>query len=359
VRFWTVDPGDVVVRKTRVFVIDDSPLVRQVLGYLIDRDHGLEVIGSAADGAAAWERIKELAPDVLTLDADIPQMDGLSFLEKVMQSHPVRTLMVSEQAGRGSETTLRALEIGAVDYLARPPLDSHASLQDFARELGAKIRAAAAARLRMPVRVPAPPAPPPAPFLEAVAGPPDRIVVIGASTGGAEALRAVLKALPAGSPGVAVVQHMPEPFTRSFAERLDRVCNVRVREAKSGDAIVPGHVLLAPANRHMRIRRSGQRFLVELSDGAPVNGFRPAVDVLFLSCARQAGAKGVGVLMTGMGDDGARGLLALREAGGRTIVQDESSCVVFGMPREAIERGAAEIVLPLAKIADAVMRSTV
>jgi len=359
VRVRAVDLIDV-VRKTRVFVIDDSPLVRQVLGYLIERDHGLEVIGSAADGAAAWERIVELDPDVLTLDADMPQMDGLSFLENVMKTHPVRTLMVSEQAGRGSESTLRALELGAVDYLARPPLDAKASLQEFARELGAKIRSAAAARLRMPVRLPAPPPPPPpASVVEAVQGSPDRVVVMGASTGGAEALRAVLKALPAGSPGIAVVQHMPEPFARSFAERLDKVCNVRVREAKNGDAIVQGHVLLAPANRHMRIRRAGQRYVVELSDGAPVNGFRPAVDVLFLSCARQAGANGVGVLMTGMGDDGARGLLALREAGGRTIVQDESSCVVFGMPREAIERGAAEIVLPLAKIADAVMRSTV
>ncbi len=347
--------------KTRVFVIDDSPLVRQVLGYLIERDHGLEVIGSAADGTAAWERIKELDPDVLTLDADMPQMDGLSFLEKVMKTHPVRTLMVSVEASRGSEATLRALERGAVDYLARPPLDAKSGFQDFARQLGAKIRSAAAARLRMPVRLPAPPppAPPAAPIVEAVQGSADRVVVIGASTGGAEALRAVLKSLPAGSPGIAVVQHMPEPFARSFAERLDRVCNVRVREAKNGDAIVPGQVLLAPANRHMRIRRSGQRFVVELSDGAPVNGFRPAVDVLFLSAARQAGANGTGVLMTGMGDDGARGLLALREAGGRTIVQDESSCVVFGMPREAIERGAAEIVVPLAKIADAVMRSTV
>jgi two-component system chemotaxis response regulator CheB len=283
-----------------------------------------------------------------------------------MKSHPVRTIMVSTQTERGRETTLRALELGAIDYITKPMLDDRtAGLHEFARELSAKIRTAASARLRLPARAPsAPPlAPAPAPAA-APAAPkalgargPERVVVMGASTGGTEALRDVLRSLPADSPGVAVVQHMPEAFTRSFAERLDRICRVRVREAKNGDAIVAGHVLIAPGNQHMRIRRTGSRYFVEVYDGAPVNGFRPSVDVLFHSCARQAGASGIGVLMTGMGDDGARGLLALRDAGGRTIVQDESSCVVFGMPREAIERGAAEVVVPLARIADAVMRA--
>jgi len=343
--------------KVRVFVIDDSALTRQVLGYLIERDSSLEVIGSAADGIAAWEKLKELSPDVLTLDVEMPRMDGLTFLEKIMKSHPIRTVMVSSRTERGCDATLRALELGAVDYILKPELEAGAGLQDFARELAAKIKAAATARMRLPVRMATPPPVPPMPPGAQAPRATDRIVVMGASTGGTEALKEVLRALPADSPGVAVVQHMPEAFTRSFAERLDRICSVKVREAKNGDALQQGQVLIAPGNHHMRVRRAGMRYIVEVAaEGAPVNGFRPSVDVLFHSCARQAAQNGIGVLMTGMGDDGARGLLALREAGGRTIVQDESSCVVFGMPREAIERGAAELIVPLGKIADAVLR---
>lgn len=341
--------------KTRVLVIDDSALTRQVLGYLIERDGGLEVVGKASDGISAWESIKELSPDVITLDVEMPRMDGLTFLEKVMKSHPVRTVMVASQTEHGRVTTLRALELGAIDYVTKPELESTAQLGDFAKELSSKIRTAAVARLRRAPR----PAPPPLSIQAAALAAPtaDRVVVMGASTGGTEALKEVLRALPPGSPGVAVVQHMPEAFTRTFAERLDRICQVRVREARNGDPLSVGTVLIAPGNKHIRIRRVGARFIVEVLDGPPVNGFRPSIDVLFKSCARQAGKSGIGVLMTGMGDDGARGLFDMREAGARTIVQDEASCVVFGMPREAIERGAAEVVVPLGKIADAVMRS--
>jgi two-component system, chemotaxis family, protein-glutamate methylesterase/glutaminase len=350
------------LQKTRVLVIDDSALTRQVLGFLIERDRRLEVVGKASDGLSAWESLKELSPDVVTLDVEMPHMDGLTFLAKMMKSHPVRTIMVSSASERGRESTLRALELGAIDYVTKPALDARAHLGDFAKELSAKIRMAAGARLRLPARLHDSSSlkPPPSLAVAAVSTETsERVVVMGASTGGTEALREVLRSLPADAPGVAVVQHMPEAFTRTFAERLDRICEVTVREARNGEPLVPGLVLIAPGNKHIRIRRVARRYFVEVLDGAPVNGFRPSVDVLFKSCARQAGKNGVGVLMTGMGDDGARGLFEMREAGGRTIVQDQASCLVFGMPREAIERGAAEVIVPLDKIADAVMRSVV
>jgi len=339
---------------TRVLVIDDSVSARRILSHLIERDTSLEVVGTAEDGLAAWEKVKELAPDVLTLDVEMPRMDGLRFLEKLMKEAPVRTVMVSSHTERGRETTLRALEMGAIDYIPKPTtLDEHTGLQDFARELSAKIRTAATARLRLPSR---PRQSDPLVPVGSAAHAANKMVVIGASTGGAEALRDVLRCLPAGSPPVVVVQHMPEGFTRTFAERLDKICQVRVREARNGDVAAPGNVLIAPGNQHVRLKRVGTRFLVEVYDATPVKGFRPSVDVLFHSCTREAKANGVGVLMTGMGDDGAKGLKALREAGGRTIVQDESTCVVFGMPREAIEIGAAQHVVPLGRIADAVLR---
>jgi two-component system chemotaxis response regulator CheB len=337
------------VLKTRVLVVDDSALMRGLLTDLLSADPGLEVVGSAADPYAAWDRIKQLSPDVLTLDVEMPRMDGLTFLERLMAHRPLPVVMVSSLTEKNCDTTFRALELGAVDFVTKPKLDVSTGTVALAGELVAKVRAAATARPRPRTRPPAGgprQASAPAGGLRTT----HRVIALGASTGGCEALAAVLGAFPPDAPGTVAVIHMPEGFTRSYAARLDRECAVRVAEARDGDRVLPGHVLIAPGGRHTAVARSGATTVVRVAGGEPVNRHRPSVDVLFDSCARELGANAVGALLTGMGDDGARGLLAMRRAGARTAAQDEATCVVFGMPREAIALGAADDVLPLGRI---------
>ncbi|MBI3637579.1 MAG: chemotaxis response regulator protein-glutamate methylesterase [Candidatus Rokubacteria bacterium] len=339
-------------RRIRVLVIDDSALMRQVLTQMLGADPALEVVGTAPDPLVASEKIKALAPDVLTLDVEMPRMDGLAFLERLMRAQPMPVLMVSSLTEAGCDVTLRALELGAVDFVTKPRLDIRGRMSEIAAEIIDKIKTAATARVR-----PGPPSPPARP---AAPAPPmfrttQAVVMVGASTGGTEALREFLTALPADAPGIVIVQHMPERFTRAFAERLDRLCEVRVKEAEDGDRVLAGHAYIAPGNFHLRVVRDGAQVRARVTSEEPVNRHRPSVDVLFQSAAAALGPNALGVIMTGMGHDGARGLLAMRQAGAHTVAQDEDSCVVFGMPREAIALGAAERVVPLARIADAVL----
>jgi len=340
-------------RRTRVLVVDDSALMRQVLTQILSSDPAIEVVGTAPDPFIARDKIKALAPDVLTLDVEMPRMDGLAFLERLMRAHPMPVVMVSSLTEAGCDVTLRALELGAVDFVTKPRIDVRERIHEVAAEMVEKVKAAAAARIlpRGPAPVTRPPAPRPAGLFRTT----EAVIAAGASTGGTEALREFLSALPADAPGVVVVQHMPERFTRAFAERLDRLCTVRVKEAEDGDRVLAGHVLVAPGSRHLRVVRDGAQVRARVSDDPPVNRHRPSVDVLFHSAAAALGPNAIGVIMTGMGSDGARGLLAMRQAGARTLAQDPDSCVVFGMPREAIALGAAEQVVPLARMADAVL----
>jgi len=336
--------------KVRVLVVDDSALMRQVLSRALAEDPGIEVIGTAPDPYVARDKIKALNPDVLTLDVEMPRMDGLAFLERLMRARPMPVVMVSSLTEAGCEVTLRALELGAVDFVAKPRVNLRERMHEVTGELIEKVKAAAAARVRLRGPHAAPISPRPALYRTT-----DTVIAIGASTGGTEALREVLTALPADSPGVVVVQHMPERFTRAFAERLDGLCTVRVKEAEDGDRVLAGHVLIAPGNFHLRIARDGALVRARISQDPPVNRHRPSVDVLFHTAAETLGPNAVGVIMTGMGSDGARGLLAMRQAGARTVAQDPESCVVFGMPREAIALGAAESVVPLGRIAESVL----
>lgn len=341
----------------RVLVVDDSALMRKIMEEILTRERDIEFVGAAPDPYSAWEKIQRLRPDVLTLDVEMPKMDGLTFLEKLMRAHPIPVVMVSSLTERGCDISLRALELGAVEIVTKPKLDVARGTGGMAAEIVAKVRAAAVARVGLGrSRIP-PSAPPPTvkatrPALSTT----HKIVAIGASTGGTEALREVLAQLPADFPGIAIVQHMPEHFTSAFARRLDGLCRLHVTEARDGDKILPGHALLAPGNSHMEIVRSGADHAVRVFRGEPVNHHRPSVDVLFHSCAASTGANAVGLIMTGMGGDGARGLLAMRQAGARTIAQDESTCVVFGMPKEAIALGAVECIEPLPLISAALHR---
>jgi two-component system chemotaxis response regulator CheB len=338
--------------KIRVLVVDDSALMRQALTALLQRDPRIAVVGTAADPIFAQEKIQALNPDVLTLDVEMPRMDGLTFLEKLMRAHPMPVVMVSSLTETGCETTLRALELGAVDFITKPKLDLRDHLEELAREVSGKIRAAASARVARREPRPIGPTPVPRPGgSPAMIKTTDRLIAVGASTGGTEALKDFLVAMPADAPGILIVQHMPEKFTRSFAERCDQLCTIRVKEAVDGERVLVGHALIAPGNFHMAVQRNGAQYYVSVHSAPPVNRHRPSVDVLFESVAERAGRNAVGVIMTGMGADGARGLLKMREAGARTIAQDESTCVVFGMPKEAIEMGAAEVIVPLPRIA--------
>jgi two-component system chemotaxis response regulator CheB len=337
-----------------VLVVDDSALMRQVLTKALAADPGLEVVGAAADPFAAREKIKALNPDVLTLDVEMPRMDGLAFLERLMRARPMPVVMVSSLTQSGCETTLRALELGAVDFVAKPRVGLSESLDTLTAQVLEKVKAAAVARVR-PARPAAPSAAGPTRSLLGTVATTDILIAIGASTGGTEALREVLTALPADSPGTVVVQHMPEQFTRAFADRLNSLCAVHVKEAAEGDRVLPGHVLIAPGNHHVRVTRDGAAMRVGIRQDEAVNHHRPSVDVLFHSVAAALGKNAIGVIMTGMGSDGARGLLAMREAGASTMAQDEASCVVFGMPKEAIALGAAERVVPLAHMPSAIL----
>jgi len=339
-------------KRIKVLVVDDSAVMRQLLTVILSRDRGIEVVGTAADPYFAREKIRKLEPDVLTLDVEMPRMDGLMFLEKLMRGHPMPVVMVSALTQSGCETTLRALELGAVDFVTKPRLDVAERMGEVADEIIEKVKIAASARL--PIRQFTPP-----PRIQSAALPrtSDLVIAVGASTGGTEALKFFLGAMPADAPGFVIVQHMPELFTRGFAERLDSLCAIRVTEAVDGDRVLPGHALVAPGNHHMRLRRSGANYYVEINGGSPVNHHRASVDVLFNSVAESAGPNAVGIILTGMGSDGARGLLEMKRAGAHTIAQDEASSVVFGMPREAIAAGAVDRVVPLSEIGGAALES--
>jgi two-component system chemotaxis response regulator CheB len=331
----------------RVLVVDDSAVVRKVLTQELSKYDGVEVVGSAMDPYVARQKIVELEPDVLTLDIEMPRMDGLSFLEVLMEHYPLPVVIVSSLAPANSETAIRALQLGAVEVVAKP--GGTFSVPEVGQRLVHAIRSAAQARVRARVMGVTPVA-----QLQRGLRTSHKILAVGASTGGTQAIETVLRGLPGTSPGTVIVQHMPPGFTASFAGRLNQVCEMEVREARDGDAVVPGMALLAPGGYHMVLQRSGARYLVQVKDGPPVHHQRPAVDVLFGSVARQAGKNAVGVLLTGMGADGARGLLEMRERGAHTIAEDEKTCVVFGMPREAIKLGAVDKVVPLGDIAQAV-----
>jgi two-component system chemotaxis response regulator CheB len=345
-------------RKIRVLVVDDSALMRRILSDMLARDPSIEVVGVAPDPYIARDKILRLNPDVLTLDVEMPRMDGLTFLEKLMRARPMPVVMVSSLTLNGAETTLRALELGAVDFVSKPQLDLLERMPEAIPEIVEKIKAAASAKLRTTPRVPAsqkreaPTPGSPSAMLKTT----QRVIAVGASTGGTEAIREFLMDLPADAPGVVIVQHMPEKFTKAFAMRCNSLCTIQVKEAEDGDRLLQGHALIAPGNYHMKLCRDGASYYVRIEQGPPVNRHRPSVDVLFHATAEVAGSNAVGVILTGMGDDGARGLLAMKEAGAQTIAQDESSCVVFGMPKEAIRLGAVEKVLPLTQISATVLQ---
>lgn len=341
--------------KIRVLTIDDSALMRQILAKLLARDPDIEVVGAAPDPIIARQKIKDLNPDVVTLDVEMPRMDGLTFLEQLMARHPMPVVMVSSLTEAGCETTLRALELGAVDFFTKPKLDVQAGVEEHAQELIAKIKAAAAARLTRPAFPRAKQSAPAA--SSAMLKTTNMVIAIGASTGGTEAVKEILSALPPDMPPVLVTQHMPERFTRSWASRLNALSQLSVTEARDGDSVLPGHALIAPGNYHMELVRNGARYSVRITQDQPVNRHRPSVDVMFDSVARYAGRNAIGVILTGMGADGANGLLAMKQAGAYTIAQDESTCVVFGMPKEAIRRGGVDCVLPLHEIAGHVLAS--
>ena len=341
----------------RVLVVDDSAVVRKVLTDELSKYPDIDVVGSAMDPFVAREKIIQLKPDVLTLDIEMPRMDGLSFLAKLMKHHPIPVVVVSSLTPRNSDAAVRALSLGAIDVVCKP--GSSYSVPDVGRQLVRSIRAAAAADLARFARGPQASGPPEAaaPSVLSQIQTTHRVIAIGASTGGTQAIEAVLTRFPAHAPGTVMVQHMPEGFTASFAQRLNQLCAMEVREARDGDAVVPGIALLAPGNRHMVLERSGARYQVRIKDGPPVHHQRPAVDVLFQSVARCAGRNATGAILTGMGADGAKGLLLMRESGAYTVAQDEKSCVVYGMPREAVRLGAAVDVLPLSRIAGAVLEA--
>ncbi len=347
------------MKRIRVLIVDDSALMRQLLTQILSSDPEIEVVGAAADPVAARDKIRALRPDVLTLDVEMPKQDGITFLSQLMASTPMPVVMVSSLTERGGEITLRALELGAVDFVTKPKIDLTRGTATVGSEIVNKVKAAARSRPRVRKTAVAPSTPIVGPAVSGVRlRTTQRIVVIGSSTGGTEALREILTRLPPDSPPIVVVQHMPPVFTRQFAERLDGLCKVRVKEAKSGDALVTGHVLIAPGGEcHLEIVRSGAAYGVVLVPGAPVGHHRPSVDVMFDSCARAAGANATGVILTGMGSDGAKGLLAMRRAGASTLAEDESTCVVFGMPKEAIAAGGVEQIVPLDRMAIAILRA--
>lgn len=348
----------------RVLIVDDSASVRQTLDAVLSDAPDIRVMATASDPFVAVKRIHEEMPDVIILDVEMPRMDGLTFLRRIMAQKPIPVIICSTLTEEGSQMLLESLEAGAVDVLPKPRIDTKHFLQESRTHICDAVRAAAMARLRGPrpparkveekltadVMMPAPVA------TRAMTQTTEKVICIGASTGGTESLREVLEGLPYDSPAIVIVQHMPERFTAAFAKRLDGLCKVDVKEAEEGDAVYPGRVLIAPGNRHTLLTRSGARYHVNVKDGPLVSRHRPSVDVLFRSAAQYAGGNAVGILMTGMGDDGARGLLEMRKAGAFTIAQDEETSVVFGMPKEAIQRGAAMRVLPLQSLAAEILR---
>ena len=363
-------------RKVRVLIVDDSATVRQTLAAVLESDPQIEVIGVASDPFVAARRIRDEVPDVITLDVEMPRMDGITFLRKLMAQHPVPVVMCSSLVESGTETLMQALEAGAVDIVLKPKVGVAEHLMESRIRICDAVKAAASAKVSGARRPPVAIArsiheperkltadamlPPPKASTagKAMARTTETIVCIGASTGGTEALRAVLETLPPDSPGIVIVQHMPEKFTASFAKRLDSLCAVSVKEAEDGDTVLRGRVLIAPGNKHTLLERSGARYYVSVKDGPLVSRHRPSVDVLFRSAARSAGSNAVGVIMTGMGDDGARGMDEMKQAGAFTIAQDEATSIVFGMPKEAIARGCVDRVAPLQQIAAEILKAS-
>jgi len=346
----------------RVLIVDDSAVVRQTLNELLTADPQIKVVGMAADPFIAAKIIEEDIPDVITLDIEMPRMDGLTFLQKIMLQHPIPVVICSSLAVEGSETALRALEYGAVDIITKPKLGTKQFLEESRILVCDIVKAAAAANVKKRSSLSSVVQPKLSADVimakatsNAMVQTTEKVVIVGASTGGTEALKTFLEALPLDSPGIVIVQHMPENFTTSFAKRLDGICRISVKEAEDGDSVIRGRALIAPGNFHTLLKRSGARYYVEVKEGPLVSRHRPSVDVLFRSAARYAGKNAVGVIMTGMGDDGAKGMLELKEAGAYNIAQDEHSCVVFGMPHEAIKLGGVDKVLPLENIAGNVL----
>lgn len=339
----------------KVLIVDDSAIVRQILTRELSKFNDIEIVGSAMDPYVARDKIVKLKPDVITLDLEMPRMDGLSFLAKLMKHYPMPVVVVSSLTPKNSETALKAMDLGAVEVLCKP--GSAYSTQDVSRSLVNAIRQAASARInpKAPALPPSSPETEPPAALASVRAT-HKVVAIGASTGGTKAIEMVLREMPPASPGIVIVQHMPEKFTTAFAQRLNDICRIEVKEAQDHDQVVPGRALVAPGNRHMVLSRSGAQYMVRIKDGPPVHYQRPSVNVLFQSMAKHAGKNGLGVILTGMGGDGATGLLAMRESGAVTLAQDEQTCVVYGMPREAVKLGAAETVLPLPDIAGEIIR---
>ncbi len=342
--------------KIRVLVVDDSAVVRKIISEELSKETDIEVVGTAPDPFVARDKILRLKPDVITLDMEMPRMDGLTFLKKLMRYYPLPVIIVSSLTPRSSSLAMEALENGAVEVLCKPG-DAY-SVGDMGIELKEKIRAAARTNLTRVAARSDSSRPPLPKVASALSSATQKLIAIGASTGGTEALKQVLMGMPANTPGILIVQHMPPHFTRTFAERLNQLCQIEVREAKDGDSVLQGQALVAPGNFHMLLRRSGVKYYVTVKDGPRVHHQRPAVDVLFNSVAQYAGSNALGVLLTGMGADGAKGLLQMKEAGGRTIAQDEQSCVVFGMPKEAIKLGAADAIVPLEFISREIIHMT-
>ncbi|WP_421901759.1 protein-glutamate methylesterase/protein-glutamine glutaminase [Maridesulfovibrio sp.] len=350
-------------KKTKVLIVDDSALVRQALQQLFATDSSIEIVGSAGDPFAAAEIMKRIVPDVITLDIEMPKMDGLTFLRKLMTQHPIPVVICSTLTEQGSDAYMKALEYGAVDVITKPKIGTKQFFEESSIRVCDVVKAAAMTRPRKlsarPMTV--------QPKLSADAVLPksrprtttlqttEKVILVGASTGGTEAIQSFLQSMPLDSPGIAIVQHMPEKFTAAFASRLDTICRITVKEARDGDSILRGQALIAPGNKHMLIKRSGARYYVEIKDGPLVSRHRPSVDVLFRSGASSAGKNAVGVIMTGMGDDGAKGMKEMHDAGTYCIAQDEASCVVFGMPQEAIKLGGVDKIMPLRNIPGAVV----
>ncbi|HBX49880.1 MAG: chemotaxis response regulator protein-glutamate methylesterase [Bacteroidetes bacterium RIFOXYA12_FULL_35_11] len=351
-------------KKIKVLVVDDSAVVRQTLSQILESDPKIEVMGTAPDPFVAAKKIQDEVPDVITLDIEMPRMDGLTFLRKIMSQHPMPVIIISSLTVKGTETAIKALEYGAVDIITKPQMDTKKFIEESKIRICDAVKAAAISRIQRKQ------------FTETNIVQPklsadvilqkastlsmfkttEIVVSVGASTGGTEALKDFLFALPHDVPGIVIVQHMPEKFTKSFADRLNDICKITVKEAENGDSVIRGRALIAPGNYHMLLKRSGARYYVEIKEGPLVNRHRPSVDVLFRSTARYAGSNAIGVIMTGMGDDGAKGMLEMKEAGAITVAQDEKSCVVFGMPKEAIKLGAVDKILPLEQIAPFILK---
>jgi two-component system, chemotaxis family, protein-glutamate methylesterase/glutaminase len=346
-------------RRIKVLIVDDSALVRSILTDILSKDPSLEVVGSASDAHIARDKIKRLNPDVLTLDVEMPKMDGLTFLHNLMRLRPMPVVMVSTMTERGAETTLDALAMGAVDFLTKPRIDVAAKLPEYCDELIGKIKAASRATVRALDAQRAEIVRPKNQTVVAAGKTAlartmrttDRVIAIGASTGGTEAIKRVLVGLPADTPGVLITQHIPKAFSTSFARRMNECCAMTVCEAEDGQQVLAGHVYIAPGDRHLYLVRDGARYVCRLDDGEPVNRHKPSVDVLFSSVAKSAGENAIGVLLTGMGKDGARGLAEMRAAGSRTVAQDEATSVVWGMPGEAVSIGAVEDIVPIDEMA--------